>query len=125
MEEEINPNRPEEGRPPPKGEPAAEHSFDELAKGLANRSLSRGDALKWAGRALAGGLLAAIPGIAWAQNIPQDPLGKGDAGGPEQASPQDPLGKGGAGGPEQASPQDPLGKGGAGPEQASPQTPTT
>src|SRR5215212_5746045 len=103
MEEEINQNRPEKVRPPPKGEPAAEHSFDELAKGLANRSLSRGDALKWAGRALAGGLLAAIPGIAWAQSSPQDPLGKGGAGGPEQASPQDPLGKGGAGGPEQAT----------------------
>src|SRR5215213_5931977 len=86
MEEEINQNRPEEARPPPKGEPAAEHSFDELAKGLANRSLSRGDALKWAGRALAGGLLAAIPGIAWAQSSPQDPLGKGGAGGPEQAT---------------------------------------
>src|SRR5215217_7807067 len=87
MEEEINPNRPEEGRPPSKGEPAAEHSFDELAKGLANRSLSRGDALEWAGRALAGGLLASIPGIAWAQSSPQDPSGKG--GGPE--SEQSPL----------------------------------
>jgi len=139
MEEEINQNRPEEVRPPPKGEPAAEHSFDELAKGLANRSLSRGDALRWAGRALAGGLLAAIPGIAWAQNIPQDPSGKGGPGleqdspqapsgkggpGLEQDSPQAPLGKGGPG-LEQDSPQDPTGKGGAEPEQASPQTPTT
>jgi len=123
MEEEINPNRPEEGRPPPKGEPAAEHSFDELAKGLANRSLSRGDALRWSGRALAGGLLAAIPGIAWAQNIPQDPSGKGGPG-LEQDSPQAPSGKGGPG-LEQDSPQDPTGKGGAEPEQASPQTPTT
>src|SRR5215216_1229837 len=123
MEEEINQNRPGEVRSPPKGESAAEHSFDELAKGLANRSLSRGAALKWAGRALAGALVASIPGIAWAQNSPQDPSGKGGAG-PKQASPQDPSGKGGAG-PEQASPQDPSGKGGAGPEQASPQTPTT
>jgi len=115
MEEDMNPNRPEEVRPPPKGEPAAEHSFDELAKGLANRSLSRGDALKWAGRALAGGLLAAIPGIAWAQSSPQDPLGKGGAERPEQASPQDPSGKGG--GPE--SEQSPLQ---TSTTQASPQT---
>ena len=29
-----------------------DHSFDELARGLANRSLSRGDALKWVGAAI-------------------------------------------------------------------------
>jgi hypothetical protein len=44
-----------------------EHSLDELAKGLANHSLSRKQAFKWFGGALIGGVLASIPGIAWAQ----------------------------------------------------------
>ena len=70
MEEDMNRNRPEEVRPPPEGEPAAEHSLDELAKGLANRSLSRHDALKWVGAAMVGGLLASIPGVAWASHKP-------------------------------------------------------
>jgi hypothetical protein len=70
MEEVTNQNRPEEARPPPKGEPAAEHSFDELAKGLANRNLSRHDALKWVGAAFVGGLLASVPGVAWAKKRP-------------------------------------------------------
>src|ERR687883_188227 len=47
-----------------------ERSFDELAKGLANNSVSRRDALKLVGTALAGGVLASIPGIAWAQQAP-------------------------------------------------------
>src|SRR5919202_1784077 len=64
-----------------------EQAFDQLAKGLANNTISRGDALKWAGRALAGALVASIPGIAWAQNSPQDPSGKGGAGA-DQYSPQ-------------------------------------
>jgi hypothetical protein len=68
MEEDTNQNRPEEVRPPPEGEPAAEHSFDELAKGLANRSLSRHDALRWVGAAIVGGLLASVPGAAWASH---------------------------------------------------------
>ena len=42
-----------------------DRSFDELAKGLANRSLSRRDTLKWVGAAIVGGLLASIPGVAW------------------------------------------------------------
>jgi hypothetical protein len=70
MEEDMNQYRPEAVRPPPEGGPAAEHSFDELAKGLANRSLSRGDALKWVGAAIVGGLLASIPGVAWASHKP-------------------------------------------------------
>jgi hypothetical protein len=78
-----------------------EQAFDALAKGLANNTISRGDALKWAGRALAGALVASIPGIAWAQNSPQDPSGKGGAG-VDQYSPQAPSGNGGAG-PEQAT----------------------
>ena len=47
-----------------------DHSFDELAKGLANRSLSRRDALKWVGAAITGGLLASVPGVAWATHKP-------------------------------------------------------
>src|SRR5919202_3344439 len=78
-----------------------EQAFDQLAKGLANNTISRSDALKWAGRALAGALVASIPGIAWAQNRPQDPSGKGGAG-VDQYSPQAPSGNGGAG-PEQAT----------------------
>ncbi len=67
MEEDVNRNRPEEEvHPPPAGEPAAEHSLDALAKGLADRSLSRRDALKWVSGALLGGLLASIPGVALA-----------------------------------------------------------
>ena len=56
-----------------------DHSFDELAKGLANRSLSRRDALKWVGAALVGGLLSAIPGVAWAHHRPGhgEPPGQG------------------------------------------------
>jgi len=49
-----------------KGEPmspeARERSFDELARGLANGSISRGKALRLMGAALLGGALAAIPG---------------------------------------------------------------
>ena len=47
-----------------------DHSFDELAKGLANRSLSRRDALKRVGAAIVGGLLASVPGVAWATHKP-------------------------------------------------------
>ncbi len=45
-----------------------EHSFDGLAKGLANNSLSRRDALKWVGAAIMGSLLASIPGVGWAHH---------------------------------------------------------
>jgi hypothetical protein len=38
------------------------HSFDELAKGLANGSVSRGHALRLIGGTLLGGVLASIPG---------------------------------------------------------------
>ena len=41
-------------------------SLDELAKGLATGTLSRGKALRLMGVALVGGALASIPGIAWA-----------------------------------------------------------
>ncbi len=41
-------------------------SFDELAKGLADGNLSRRKALRMFGAALVGGMLASIPGVAWA-----------------------------------------------------------
>jgi hypothetical protein len=43
-----------------------EYSFDELAKGLATGTVSRGKALRMFGAALVGGTLASIPGLAWA-----------------------------------------------------------
>jgi hypothetical protein len=42
-------------------------SFDEVAKGLANGTISRRQALRWMGGALVGGALASIPGVALAQ----------------------------------------------------------
>ena len=47
--------------------PTRGHSFDELAKGLASGSVSRRQALRLMGGALLGGVLASIPGVAWAQ----------------------------------------------------------
>jgi hypothetical protein len=44
-----------------------EHSLDELARGLANGSVSRRKALKLMGGILAGTVLASVPGIAFAQ----------------------------------------------------------
>lgn len=49
-------------------EMAEEHSFDILAKGLADGSVSRGKALKWMGAAVIGGMLASIPGVALADH---------------------------------------------------------
>ncbi len=43
-----------------------EHSFDELARGLASGSVSRGKALRLLGAALVGSALASIPGVALA-----------------------------------------------------------
>ena len=43
-------------------------SLDELAKGLASGTLSRGKALRMMGAALVGGALASIPGVAWADD---------------------------------------------------------
>jgi hypothetical protein len=43
-----------------------EHSFDELARGLASGTISRRNALRLMGAALVGGALASIPGMAWA-----------------------------------------------------------
>jgi hypothetical protein len=38
-------------------------SLDELAKGLASGTLSRGKAIRWMGGALLGAALASVPGI--------------------------------------------------------------
>src|SRR5918995_503304 len=43
-------------------------SFDELAKGLATGTLSRGKAIRWMGGALLGAALASVPGVAWADD---------------------------------------------------------
>ena len=75
--EDINQNRPEEVHPPPEGKPVAEHSFDELAKGLADGSVSRRQALRWIGGALVGGLLASIPGAAAFAQQPSTFCGSG------------------------------------------------
>src|SRR5215212_8968654 len=53
-----------------------EHSFDELAKGLADGSVSRRQALRWIGAALLGGALGSIPGIAFGQPGPPEGTGK-------------------------------------------------
>jgi|SRR5829696_351829 len=45
-----------------------ERSLDELAKGLATGTLSRGKAIRWMGGALLGAALASVPGVAWAND---------------------------------------------------------
>jgi Stigma-specific protein, Stig1 len=45
-----------------------ELSLDELAKGLATGTLSRGKAIRWMGGALLGTALASFPGVAWAND---------------------------------------------------------
>ena len=45
-----------------------EYSLDELAKGLATGTLSRGKAIRWMGGALLGAALASVPGVAWADD---------------------------------------------------------
>ena len=47
---------------------AVELSLDELAKGLATGTLSRGKAIRWMGSALLGAALASVPGVAWAND---------------------------------------------------------
>ena len=63
------------------------HSFDELAKGLATGSFSRGQALRWIGAALLGGALASVPGLAFAHHKPDH------YGGPPQGEQGCPAGK--------------------------------
>jgi hypothetical protein len=45
-----------------------ELSLDQLAKGLASGTLSRGKAIRWMGGALLGAALASVPGVAWADD---------------------------------------------------------
>ena len=47
-----------------------EHYFDELARGLASGTVSRSKALRMLGAALVGGVLASVPGVAWAAKPP-------------------------------------------------------
>jgi hypothetical protein len=47
---------------------ARERSFDELARGLASGTLSRGKAIRWMGGALLGAALASFPRVAWAND---------------------------------------------------------
>ena len=51
-------------------EPTREPSFDALAKGLANGTVSRRKALRMFGAVLVGGTLASIPGVAFAAACP-------------------------------------------------------
>jgi hypothetical protein len=46
------------------------HSLDDLARGLANGTVSRREALRWMGGVLLGGTLASIPGVALAKPKP-------------------------------------------------------
>ena len=66
------------------GEQTSERSFDELAKGLASGTLSRGKALKLMGAALVGGALASLPGGAWASHKGTPHGGGGGGGGRPQ-----------------------------------------
>jgi hypothetical protein len=50
----------------PRPDPRGETSFNELAKGLANGTISRRQALRWMGGALAGAAFASVPGVAFA-----------------------------------------------------------
>jgi hypothetical protein len=70
------------GKAPGQEDITEEHSFDALAKGLASHSLSRRAALKWVGRAVLGGLLAFIPGVAWAHHKPGHGVPPGQGGTP-------------------------------------------
>ena len=49
-------------------EDTSNHSFDELAKGLATGTLSRGKAIRLVGGALLGAALGSFPGVAWADD---------------------------------------------------------
>jgi hypothetical protein len=55
-------------------DPGIDASLDELAKGLATGTLSRGKAIRWMGGALLGAALASVPGVAWANDC--RPLGR-------------------------------------------------
>ena len=86
------------------GKPPADHySLDTLAKELASESVSRGQALRMIGSALAGAALAVfIPGVARGQQdgpVDHGPNGPVDHGpqGPVDHGPQGPVKNGGTG----------------------------
>jgi hypothetical protein len=100
---------PEEGRSaregtrPGRQHRRAEHTLDVLAKGLAGESLSRGQALRMVGGALAGAALAVfVPGVARAQDDgpvnhgPNGPVNHGPNG-PVDHGPNGPVNSGGTG----------------------------
>lgn len=55
--------------PSAEGTPSEQHPLDRLAKEIASGTISRRRALRLAGGALLGGLLASIPGAGFAQSI--------------------------------------------------------
>jgi Stigma-specific protein, Stig1 len=65
MPQQEHQNTPDDYSPDPS---SVITSFDELAKGLATGAVSRGTALRWMGGALLGAALAAVPGVAWADD---------------------------------------------------------
>ncbi len=83
--------------------PRPEHAVDVLAKGLAGEGLSRGQALRMVGAALAGAALAVfVPGVARAQQDgpvnhgPNGPVNHGPNG-PVNHGPNGPVNSGGTG----------------------------
>ena len=64
-EDHTSSDRSHQGLPQGGG---VELSLDELAKGLASGTLSRGKAIRWMGGALLGAALASVPGVAWAND---------------------------------------------------------
>ena len=62
--EDQNSERSHQGLP----QGGVELSLDELAKGLATGTLSRGKAIRWMGGAILGAALASVPGVAWAND---------------------------------------------------------
>jgi hypothetical protein len=63
--EALSSDRSDQGLPQGGG---VELSLDELAKGLATGTFSRGKAIRWMGGALLGAALASLPGVAWAND---------------------------------------------------------
>ncbi len=77
------------------GHPPSDHSLDALAKGLASDSVSRGQALRMIGSALAGAAMALfVPGVARAQE--DGPVDFGPEG-PVDFGPEGPVDAGGQG----------------------------
>ena len=91
---------PKEGRSAREGtrpgqHPRAEHTLDVLAKGLVGEGLSRGQALRMVGGALAGAALAVfVPGVARGQQ--DGPVNHGPNG-PVDHGPNGPVNSGGTG----------------------------